>query len=75
MKKLQQISMALALTLMLTTGAFAGIIHTPEAPPPPDSTLALHSSSATQSDTNYQQSGDSLGNIALSLLQTMLSVF
>jgi hypothetical protein len=76
MKKLQQISMAVVLTLMLATGAFAGIIHTPGPPPPPDSATALHSSSATESGTSDQQTSEnSLGSVALNLLQTLLSVF
>jgi hypothetical protein len=75
MKRLQQMSMAVVLTLMLTTGVFAGIIHTPEAPPPPNSTLA-HSSPTTESDTGYQQTTqDSFQSVMLNLLQTMLSVF
>jgi hypothetical protein len=75
MKRLQQISMAVVLTLMLTTGVFAGIIHTPEPPPPPNSNLA-HSSTTTESDTSYRQTTqDSIQSVTLNLLQTMLSVF
>jgi hypothetical protein len=35
MRKLQRFSIALALTFMLATGAFGGIIDTPPAPAPP----------------------------------------
>lgn len=76
MKKLQQISMAVVLTLMLATGVFAGIIHTPEPQPPPVSGPALHSSSPTASGTGDQQASENpLGIVALNLLQTLLSLF
>ena len=78
MKKLQQISMAVVLTVMLATGAFAGIIHTgaPEGPPTnPPSASRLDLNSGTTEDTTDQHSSENLlGIAALNLLQ-MLSVF
>jgi hypothetical protein len=77
MKKLQQISMVVVLTLMLATGTFAGIIETgvtgdPPPNPPPASALDPGSAIAT---SNQPSSEDSFGMVALHLLQTMLTVF
>lgn len=71
MKKLRQLCMASVFTLVLTTATFAGDISTPgKTPPPPDA------STTTQGDiqTGYEIQ-DSVADIALNLLQTMLSVF
>ncbi|MFN2493536.1 MAG: hypothetical protein ABR501_11720 [Pyrinomonadaceae bacterium] len=79
MKKLQQLCMAGVLTLMLTTATFAGDISTggiAQPPPPPD-----QSSETTPGDISTpgiqtpQATSDSVADIALNLLQTMLSVF
>jgi len=79
MKKLQQISMAAVLTLMLATGVFAGIIETPATPPPPPPPDALSATSsgdiATGGLQNPQAMSDSVADIALNLLHTMMSVF
>jgi hypothetical protein len=64
--------MASIFTLVLTTATFAGDISTPgkTQPPPPDA------SATTQEDiqTGYEIQ-DSVADIALNLLQTMMSVF
>lgn len=78
MKKLQQLCMAGVAILVLTTATFAGDISTPgkTQPPPPD-----QSSATTPGDiqTPGIQSplamSDSVADIALNLLQTMLAVF
>jgi hypothetical protein len=78
MKKLQQLCMAGVFTLVLTMTAFAGHIQTPGVmQPPPD-----ESSPTTLGDTetgpgvqNPEAISDSVTDIALDLLQTMLSVF
>jgi hypothetical protein len=80
MRKLQKLSMAAVLTLMLATGAFAGIIQTGEAPPaPPDPPApGIIQTGIAQTPSDPQNSpapSDALAEIALSLLQDMLSVF
>lgn len=79
MKKLQQISMAVVLTLMLVTGAFAGIIHTGitgDPPPDPSPASAVDPASATAvGSSDLQTSENSFEMVALDLLQTMLTVF
>lgn len=79
MKKLQQFCSAGVFTLMLTTATFAGDIQTggKTQPPPPSasSTSApgdIHTGQGIQSS---QATSDSVIDIALNLLQTMLSVF
>ena len=79
MKKLQQLCMAGVFTLMLTTATFAGDIATPgiTQPPPPSD----ESSATTPGDIHTpgiqspQAMSDSVADIVLNLLQTMLSVF
>jgi hypothetical protein len=76
MKNLHQIGMAVVLTLALATGAFAGIIETPAAPPPPSSITVLDPASAVATGASDQQTSEnSFGMVALNLLQTMLTVF
>jgi len=79
MKKLKQLSLATALTFMLKTGAFAGTIDTPAVPPPPPDSS---SSMATPGDIeipgvtqNPGLASDSVTEVALGLLQSVLSVF
>ena len=81
MKKLQQLCMAGVFTLVLTTATFAGEISTggfaPPPPPPPDELSAttpgsIETGSGVQ---NPQAISDSVTDIALDLLQRMLSVF
>jgi hypothetical protein len=79
MKTLQQISMAVVLSLMLITSAFAGIMETGRAddpPPNPPSAPAPGPVSATATGAGEQQTSENpLESVALNLLQTMLSVF
>jgi hypothetical protein len=77
MRKLQQLSMAVVLTLMLATGALAGIIQTPAAPPPPDPPSAtapgiIHTPSDQQ---NSAAPSEAFAEATLNLLQSLLSVF
>ena len=78
MKKLRQLCMSGVFTLVLTTATFAGDIHTGGIAPPPS---ADESSATTQGDIatgglqSPQGTSDSVADIALNLLQTMLSVF
>lgn len=81
MKTLKQFSTALVLTLMLGTGAYAGIIQTGEASPEPPPATAPDSASAVapgiiQTGAPTQTStSTSVAEIALSLLQSVLSGF
>jgi hypothetical protein len=81
MKKLKQLSLATALTFMLATGAFAGTIDTPavQPPPPPDSSSATTSGTIDCPAVGETQgpglASDSVTEVALSLLQSVLSVF
>lgn len=78
MKKLQRLCMASAFTLLLTTLTFAGDIQTPgrTAPVPPDpSSTTMPGDIHTPGLQNSQALDDSFVEIALDLLQTMLSVF
>jgi hypothetical protein len=82
MKKLKQLSLATALTFMLATGAFAGTIDTPAVqpppPPPPDSSSSVATPGDMETPGVTQGPGlasDSVTEVALSLLQSVLSVF
>ena len=79
MKKLQQLCIAGVFTLMLTTATFAGDIATggiAQPPPPPDQSSATTPGDiSTPGIQSPQAMSDSVSDIALSLLQTMLSVF
>ena len=81
MKKLRQLCVAAMFTLVLTTATFAGDIATggftqPLPPPPPASSSATSGSIETRSGVeNPQDISDSVADLALNLLQTMLSVF
>lgn len=77
MKKLQQLCMAGAFTLVLTTTTFGGHIQTPgfTQPPPDESSPTMPGDIATGGIQNPEATSDSLADIALDLLQTMLSVF
>jgi hypothetical protein len=81
MKKLQRLTMAVVLTLMLAASAFAGDIWLGKAPPPPP---PGSSSTTTPGDIWTGTSGetqspafasDSVEGIALNLLQCTLSMF
>jgi hypothetical protein len=78
MKKTQRLCAVSLFILVLTTATFAGDIDTPKAPqPPPAGSLAkgpgdIHTGREMQ---NPQGTSESVAGVALSLLQTMLSVF
>ena len=79
MKKLQQLCMAGVFTLVLTTATFAGDIQTggitqPPPPPPAESSATTPGDIATGGIQSPQAISDSVADIALNLLQTMLSV-
>lgn len=81
MEKLQRLTMAAVLTLMLAASAFAGDIWVGKAPPPPPpgspstttpGDIWTPASVATQDPA---LASDSVEGVALSLLQSILSVF
>lgn len=79
MRKLQRLSMALVLTLMLSTCALAGTIDTPpgtidtppapQAPPPPSATAT------GIIETPSSAPSHALADVALTVLHTALSLF
>lgn len=78
MKKLQQLCVAAVFTLVLTTTTFAGDIHTPgipQPPPPAESTAIAPGDIHTGGIQNPQAMSDSVADIALNLLQTVLGMF
>ncbi len=81
MKKLKQLTSAVALILVFTVTAFAGIIETPAVPPPPpppDSSSSIATPGDMETPGVTQGPGlasDSVTEVALSLLQSVLSVF
>jgi hypothetical protein len=80
MKKLRQLCVAAMFTLVLTTATFGGDIATggftqPLPPPPASSSATSGSIETTSGGENPQDISDSVADLALNLLQTMLSVF
>ena len=78
MKKLQQLCMAGVFTLVLTTATFAGDISTggfTQPPPPPASSATTPGDIQTGGIQSPQAISDSVTDIALNLLQTMLAMF
>jgi hypothetical protein len=79
MKKLQQLCVAGVFTLVLTTATFAGDIQTPgvtqQLPPSDESSAITPGDIATGGIQNPERTSNPVTDIALSLLQTMLSVF
>lgn len=78
MRKLQQLCMAGVFTLALTTATFAGDIQTggaPQPPPPNQASAATPRDIDTPGKQSPQPMSDSVADIALNLLQTMLSMF
>ena len=78
MKELQQLCMAGVFTLVLTTATFAGDIHTggiPQPPPPAASSTSAPGDISTGGTQMPLAINDSVAEIALNLLQTMLAVF
>lgn len=81
MKKIQQLSMVAVLTFMLATSAFAGDIPIGIAPPPPPGSsspapgqIETPGDAATPGITQTPGLA-SVEEVALNLLQSMLSVF
>ena len=68
MKNLRQLCVAFLLTLTLTLSAFAGQIDTTFAPPPAPSV-------AGQIDTTSSDAVDPVMQMALNVLQSVLSLF
>ena len=76
MKKLERLSMAVALTIMLAGSALAGDIDIPAPPPPPSASATTPGDIETPRETqNPNVLSDSATEAALNLLQSMLSVF
>lgn len=78
MKKLQRLCVLSVFTLVLTTTTFAGDIQTPGSPqpPPPSASSAITPGDiSTPGIQSPQAMSDSVADIALNLLQTMLAVF
>lgn len=78
MRKLQQLCMAGVFTLVLTTASFAGEIATGGLTQPPPDESSPTTLGGTQTGPGVQDPeaiSDPVADIALNLLQTMLSVF
>jgi hypothetical protein len=79
MKGLQQFCVVVALTLALTLTAFAGDISTgvgvaPPPPPPPPQSSVVGGGMETPSDADEASSVSPVGEIGLSLLQSVLAL-
>lgn len=77
MKTLRQLCVASVIALMFMLPAFAGEISTTVAPPPPAATGQIETPLAGQIETRRGEATatDSLTQAALSLIQSMLSLF
>ena len=77
MRRFRQLSMAVLLTLMLASGAFAGTIGTgPEPPPAPPSATATGIIGAPPSEAQpVAAPTDPVVDFAFNLMQSILSVF
>lgn len=78
MRKIRLLSMAILLTLMLGTSALAGIIETPPAPAPPPEPQQASSTGIIGGPPNAEPvtlATDPVVDIALNLLQSVLSLF
>ena len=78
MRRLRQLSMAVLLTLMVSASAFAGIIDGPPAPaPPPEPPLATATGiiETPPSAEAVTPATDPVVDVALNLLQSVLSLF
>jgi len=74
MRKLRLLHMAVVLTFAFSASAFAGIIPTtPESDPPPSVTVS-GITDTPPSDQTVVAPSDPVTDIALTLLQTVLSV-
>jgi hypothetical protein len=78
MKNSQRLCMIGVLTLLLSTTGLAGDIHTGIAPPPPDDppfAAVPVDPSTPQVIQNQEGASETIADIALSLAQTILTVF
>ena len=76
MTKLQKMSMAVVLALMIAPSALAGITDYPPAPvPPPQSVMATGIIDMPPSDAQPIAATDPVVNVALNLLQGALLLF
>jgi hypothetical protein len=77
MRRLRQLTMTVVLMLMLATYALAGIIDTPPAPaaPPEPSATATGIIGAPPSAEDPTPATNPVVDVALSLLQSALSLF
>ena len=79
MRKLKQVSLAVAIVLALSTGAMAGIIECPPGAPPPPQPPSITASGIIDTPpsdvTAPVASTDPVLDIALALLQSALSLF
>ena len=75
MRRLQQLSMAALLTLILATGALAGIMETPPAPAAPPATAAGTIETVPSDQQASAVPSELVAEVALNLLQSALSMF
>jgi hypothetical protein len=77
MRKLRLLNMAVVLVLALGVPAFAGITDTPPEPPPPPgaSVTATGITDTPPSARATSDASDSLIDLTLTVLQSVLSVF
>jgi hypothetical protein len=78
MRRLRQLSMAVVLTLMLGTYALAGIIECPPAPAPPPEPSSVTATGIIETPPSAQPvapATDPVVDVALNLMQTVLSLF
>lgn len=82
MKTLRQLCVTLTLTLALSVAAYAGEIHTTVAPPPPapaattaDGQIETPVAGQEETGSSEATATDSAAEIALNLLQSVLSLF
>lgn len=77
MRRFRELSIAVVLALMLANGAFAGSIGTgPEPPPEPPSATAPGSIGTPPSDAQPEVvATDPIVDVALELMQSLLSLF
>jgi hypothetical protein len=78
MKTVRRLGMTSVFSLLLATATFAGEISTPKAPPPPPPGPSLMTPGETDTGRgtqNPQETSESVADIVLNLLQSMLAVF
>jgi hypothetical protein len=76
MRKLRQLSIAVLLALIFSAPAFAGIIGTPPEPAPePPAATAMGITDTPPSAASVTPATDPVVDVALNLLQSVLSLF